>query len=187
MPVQYLIHIPDDLPSSDEKNVSWISTSSLRSYDQLFEIYSNNIREYQYDRCNPLMFKDWIGWHWNENESLILILSNENGYVVISEADGKGCDVSISEWRASNGDTETILLKSAAIEIRRRYRRKNFLLHTLPQYITLESLHWNTNIFERNEDLMIRNIRLDDRRFQDIQRSYQSQDRNSTIWPGEYY
>ena len=77
----------------------------------------------------------------------------------------------------------------AAKEIRRRYRRNTFLLHTLPQYATLNSLGWEKNdlIFEQNEDIMIRNIQLPDYIFNHIKMGYESEYGKSTIWPGEYF
>lgn len=183
MSIEYLIEISDDHPSSSEINPSWISTNSINNYEELFEIYSNNPREYQYDRWNSSMFQHWIGWHWNENNSLILIVSN--GYIVLSQPDGKGSDMSISEWRAADEEIERFLLQMAAREI----HRKNFFLHTLPQHTTLQTLQWNNknSICEQNEDILIRNIQLDEQIFADLQQSYQSTLRNAIIWPGEYF
>jgi hypothetical protein len=135
------------------------------------------------------MFEHWIGWHWQDDAAYICMLPNQKGYIVISQPDGKDSDVCVSEWRASDVNAETTLLNMAAAEIHRRYRRHTFLLHTMPQYTTLESLGWNTTdlIFEQNEDIMIRNIRLPDHRFQDIKKTFEASDGKATIWPGEYY
>ena len=188
IPTQYLIHILDHF-ISDDHQASWISSSSISFYDQLFQIYSRNTREYQYDRNSPLMFKEWIGWHWRNNNSFIYILPNEKGYVLISQPDGKGSDRCLSEWRASDADSEQILLNVAAMEIHRRYHRKKFYLHTYPQYLSLESFQWNSNqlVFEQNEDIMILNIHLEDQLFQYIKEAFQSKDGRAAIWPGEYF
>jgi predicted acetyltransferase len=188
MRTQYVIHIPDHV-SSPNSEASWVSASSISFYDQLFELYSIHPRSYQCDRYSPLMFEHWIGWHWQENDAYVCMLPNQKGYIVISQPDGKGSDVCVSEWRAIDVDAERTLLNMAAAEIRRRYRRKSFLLHTLPQYTTLESLGWNTTnlVFEQNEDIMIRNIRLPDHVFQNIKRTFEGSNGKATIWPGEYF
>lgn len=185
---QYVIDISNDIPTSDNE-VLWISASSVSFYDQLFELYSMYPRSYQFDRCSPLMFEHWTGWHWQDDAAFICMLPNKRGYIVISQPDGKGSDPCVSEWCASDSDTETTLFNMAATEIHRRYHRNRFLLHTLPQYISLESLGWNKKhlIFEQNEDIMIRNIRLPDNIFQDIKMAYETEDGKATIWPGEYF
>jgi predicted acetyltransferase len=186
--IQYVINIPDDIPTSNHE-ASWISASSISFYDQLFELYSNHPRSYQFDRCSPLMFEHWIGWHWQDDAAYICMLPNRKGYAVISQPDGKDADVCVSEWRAFDVDAETTLLNMAAVEIRRRYRRNSFLLHTLPQYTSLNSLGWDKTdlIFEKNEDIMIRNIRLPDNIFQDIKIAYEAENGKATIWPEEYF
>ncbi|CAF4325844.1 unnamed protein product, partial [Rotaria magnacalcarata] len=100
---------------------------------------------------------------------------NERGYAVISQPDGKHGDVCISEWRAVDIDVETKLLRMAATEVRRRYRRNNFLLYTLPQYTSLMSLGWDDIglISEQNDDIMIRNIRLADDLFKNIKAAFE--------------
>lgn len=188
IPTQYQMHIPDHF-TSDDHQTSWIPSSSIPSYDQLYEIYSRNIREYQIDRHSPLMFKEWIGWHWRNTNSFIYVLPDGKGYVLISQPDGKGSDPCLSEWRASDAHSEQILLDIAAMEIHRRYHRKKFYLHTSPQYLSFESFQWNANrlIFEQNDDVMILNIHLQDQLFQYIKEAFQSTDGRAIIWPGEYF
>jgi len=117
------------------------------------------------------------------------MLPDQTGYVVISQPDGKNCDVCVSEYRALNGDAETALFNMAATEIRRRYRRNSFLLHTLPQHTTIKLMGWENNdlISEQNEDMMIRNIRLPNDTFQAIKAAYETENGKATIWPGEYF
>jgi predicted acetyltransferase len=186
--IQYVIHIPDNISSSNQQ-MSWISASSISFYDQLFELYSIHPRPYQFDRCSPAMFEHWIGWHWQENAAYICMLPNKKGYIVISQPDGKDYDLHVSEWRAVDLDTEVILLNMAAEEIRRRYHRNSFLLHTLPQYTSLKSLGWENSdlVFEQNEDIMFRNIRLPDNIFQEIKIAYEAENGKATIWPEEYF
>jgi GNAT superfamily N-acetyltransferase len=186
--IQYVINMSDKISSSNHETL-WISASSISFYDKLFELYSIHPRPYQFDRCSPLMFEHWIGWHWQEDVAYIYVLPNKNGYVVISQPDGKDCDVCVCEWRALDIDAETTLLTMAASEICRRYRRNSFLLHTLPQYTTLKALGWDNSdlIFEQNEDIMIRNIRLPDNIFQEIKIAYEAENGKATIWPGEYF
>ena len=186
--IQYVIHIPNDISSINDESF-WISASSITFYDQLFEIYSTQPRSYQFNRCSPSMFEHWIGWHWQEISAYLYILPNRKGYVIISQPDGKDCDACISEWRAYDIDAESILLLRAAAEIRRRYRRNNFLLHTLPQHTTLEKLDWANAklISEENDDVMVRNIRLQDDELHTIRMAYESKEGKATFWPGEYY
>ncbi|CAF0866437.1 unnamed protein product [Adineta steineri] len=186
--IEYVINTFNDSSSINYEG-SWISASSFSSYDQLFEIYSINPRSYQFDRCSPLTFEHWIGWHWQQDFAYIYILPDRTGYVVINQKDGKGCDPCIAEWRAIDIDSETILLKIAATEIRRRYRRNTFLLHTFPQYTTLKLLEWDNKnlLFEQNEDTMIQNIRLPDDTFRTITAAFEAEDGKATIWPGEYF
>jgi predicted acetyltransferase len=186
--IQYVIKIPHDILSSNQE-ASWISASSISFYDQLLELYSIHPRSYQLDRSSPLMFEHWIGWHWQEDSAYIFILPNKRGYIAISQPDGKNSDVCVPEWRALDIDAETTLLNMAATEIHRRYRRNSFLLHTLPQYTTLKELGWNSDklIFEQNEDIMIRNIRLPNDKFLEIKMAYETEDGNATFWPGEYF
>ncbi|CAF4289361.1 unnamed protein product, partial [Rotaria sordida] len=157
---QYVINIPDKISFSDYE-ISWISASSISFYDQLLEIYMIHPRSYQFDRDSPLMFEHWIGWHWIEDLAFICLLPNKNGYIVISQPDGKQSSVCISEFRTVDIDSERTLLNMAAAEVRRRYGHKKFLLHTFPQYTNLKSLEWDNNhlIYEQNQDIMIRNIR----------------------------
>ncbi|CAF1150744.1 unnamed protein product [Rotaria sp. Silwood1] len=184
----YVINIPEKIFSCNY-DMSWISASSLSFYDQLLELYTAHPRSYQFDRDSSLMFEHWIGWHWKEDFAFICMLQNKKGYIVISQPDGKQYNVSISEFRALDIDSEITLLNMAAEEIRRRYGHKNFLLHTLPQYTTLKSLEWDNNdlIYEQNQDIMIRNIRLTDDLFQKIKAGFETEDGKATIWPGEYF
>ncbi|CAF2033242.1 unnamed protein product [Rotaria magnacalcarata] len=186
--VNYVINIPDRLSSSNYE-VPWVSVSSITSYDQLHEFYSLYPRSYQFDRDSSIMFEHWIGWHWQEDLAYICVLPNERGYAVISQPDGKHGDVCISEWRAVDIDVETKLLRMAATEVRRRYRRNNFLLYTLPQYTSLMSLGWDDIglISEQNDDIMIRNIRLADDLFKNIKAAFENENEKATIWPGEYF
>lgn len=186
---QYVIKISDNISTSDQE-VSRIPASSISVYDQLLDIYSTNPRSYQPDRDSPSMFQHWIGWHWQEDSASILMLPNKAGYLVISFPDGKNGDAYVSEYRARDVDAETTLLNMAAMEIRRRYRRNRFLLHTLPQRATLKELGWDNNgelICEQNEDIMMRNIRLSNEKFHEIKRAYETESGNATVWPGEYF
>jgi predicted acetyltransferase len=186
--IQYVITIPNNISAPDPE-ASWISASSMSFYDRLFELYSANPRSYQFDRCSPLMFKYWIGWHWQQDSAYICMLPDQTGYIVISQPDGKNCNVCVSEYRALNVDAETALFNMAATEIRRRYHRNSFLLHTLPQHTTIKLMGWENNdlISEQNEDMMIRNIRLPNDTFQAIKAAYETENGKATIWPGEYF
>ncbi|CAF4326067.1 unnamed protein product [Rotaria socialis] len=170
--INYVINIPDKLSSSNYE-APWVSVSSITSFDQLHEFYSVYPRSYQFDRDSSIMFEHWIGWHWQEDLAYICVLPNERGYAIISQSDGK------------HGD----LLRMAATEIRRRYRRNNFLLYTLPQYTSLMSLGWDDTglISEQNDDIMIRNIRLADDLFKNIKAAFENENEKATIWPGEYF
>jgi predicted acetyltransferase len=186
--IQYVINISLNI-FSDTEEALWVSASSISFYDHLFELYAIHPRPYQLDRCSPSIFEDWIGWHWREDSSFTCVLPDKRGYVIISQPDGKDKDLCVSEWRAFDIDAETKLLNMAATEIRRRYRRNSFLLHTLPQHTTLKVLGWdrNTLVSELNEDIMIRNIQLPNEKFQEIKAAYEREDGKATIWPGEYF
>ena len=186
--IQYVINVSDPIFCSNPET-SWIPTSSISFYDDLLEIYSTHPRVYQFDRYPSSIFEYWIGWHWQEDLAHIFVLPNKRGYVIISQPDGKDCDICVSEWRAFDIDAETTLLNMAAAEIRRRYRRNSFLLHTLPQYTSLKLLGWDRDklISEQNEDVMIRNIRLPNDKFREIKATYEKEDGKATFWPGEYF
>lgn len=141
------------------------------------------------DRVSSLVFEHWIGWHWQNDLAYIYLLPNKRGYAVISQPDGKNGDVYISEWRALDIDAEIRLLTIAATEIKRRYRRSSFLLHTLPQYASLKSLGWGSNdlIFEQNDDILMRNIRLGEELFKNIKSAFETNNGQATFWPQEYF
>ncbi|CAF1408294.1 unnamed protein product [Adineta ricciae] len=188
--IQYVINLKRNDLSTESENRLWIPACSVSSYDKLLEIYSTHPRPYQFDRCSSSLFEHWIGWHWKESSAFLYISPDHKGYIVISHADGKGCPVSITEYRAFDHDTEKTLLEIAAVEIYRRYRQNSFLLHTLPQYTTLQSLGWNDDnnlIFEENEDVMLRNIGLSDEQYQTIKTTFEAVNGKTTIWPGEYF
>ncbi|UJR20032.1 hypothetical protein I4U23_023166 [Adineta vaga] len=187
--IQYVIEITKDDSSIEYDAASWIPTSYISSYDQLCEIYSTHPRSYQFDRCPSSLFEYWIGWHWRDDSAYIYLLPNQKGYVIISQADGKDCPASITEYRAFDQHSEIKLLEIASKEIRRRYRQKSFLLQTLPQHTTLQSIGWDDggSIFEENEDIMIRNIHLSDEQFHGIKAAFETVSGKATIWPGEYF
>lgn len=112
----------------------------------------------------------------------------ESGYIVIGKPDNAN-DTYVSEWRASNSDTEKKLLEIAAEEIyRRQQKRTNVVrIHGLPQYMTIAELEeWTGKAkIELNEDLMIRNIRLPNETVDKIKTAYSKG--SATLWPGDAF
>jgi len=190
VPIQteYLIENDDDcLISSDDEDIIWTPASSFTSYEKLFEIYQSNPRSYELSRCHASIFEHWLGWHWKQNSSYIGLLSNNQGYIIISQPDGKHGHLNICEWRTNSIENEMKLLSIARQHIFERFHRKKFIIHTIPQFTDFDELKWKYKSSEQNEDVMFRNIQLAENVFDDIQTSFQHSHCRSTIWPEEYF
>ena len=176
--------------SSSEDNSQWYSINDIISsnYQLLLDIHSNKPRTYQFNRSPRTMFQEWTGWNWWKEDAIVYILREvQQGYVVITKPDHVD-DVYVSEWRASNVDTEIKLLKSAANEIRRRHPQiKTIRFHTIPQYISLEELEQcgGTVTVGKNVHTMIHNIRLPNETLEKIKAAYLSG--HATFWEGDYF
>ena len=155
---------------------------------QLLDIHSNKPRTYQLNRFPLAMFQHWTGWTWERDNALAFVLQDgQPGYVVITKP-GDIETVYVSEWRASNVDTERRLLKVAANEIRRRHPSVTTIrFHTPPQYMSLEELEqWaGTVTVAKNDHTMIRNIRLTSETLEKIKAAYLSG--HATFWEGDYF
>jgi predicted acetyltransferase len=176
---------------SSMNNIEWCSTSKIFSSDKelIFSLHTRNSRRYQIDRSPSTAFELWVGWNWQLHQSIIYIhREKESGYIVIGKPDDVN-GIYVSEWRASNIDVEKKLLKIAAEEIRRRQRRWTNIvrLRGLPQYLTIAELEqWagKTKI-ERNEDMMMRNIRLPNETIDEIKTAYSKG--SAPFWPGDSF
>jgi predicted acetyltransferase len=175
--------------SSGDQN-QWYSTNDIPSsdYQLLLDIHSNKPRTYQVSRSPLSMFQYWTGFDWQKENAIVYFLRDlQQGYVVITKPDNAD-DIYVSEWRASNVDTERKLLKLAANEIHRRQPQiKVIRFHTVPQYMSLEELEqWAGRVtVSKNDHTMIRNIRLSNEILEKIKAAYSSG--HATFWQGDYF
>lgn len=189
MKIEYFIEADIiEFPSFDE-SIIWTSITEFNSYEKLFDIFQINPRPYGFDRNHLSLFEHWVGWHWKHNNSFIGLLSNNQGYIILSEPDGKHGHLNICEWKATDSENELKLLSLAAKDIVQRFHRKNFQIHTYPQYTDFDALKWTKSkiLFEQNADIMFRNIQLNENTFQRIQQSFENANSRSTIWLEEYF